>query len=89
MHDPAIEEILKRLDAYDDSEDGFKKLVADLLKLIPERPALADFRREMARRCGVAVSTVGAWGRPGPTCPGPNVRRFILGEASDILNGRP
>ncbi|HJV33386.1 MAG TPA: hypothetical protein VJ694_05150 [Patescibacteria group bacterium] len=90
MHDPAIEEILKRIENYDGSEEGFKAILADLLKLIPERPALKDFRKELARRCGpVAVSTVDAWARPGPTCPGPNVRRFVLGEASDILNGRP
>jgi len=89
MDDQALEEILKRIDAYDDSEDGFKRLVADVLKLVPERPALKDFRKELARRCGVAVSTVGAWGRPGPTCPVSNVRRFILGEIDDILRGRP
>lgn len=88
--DPAITDILKRIDGYDGTEDGFKAIIRDLLKLIPERPALKDFRKELARRCGpVAVSTVDHWARPGPSCPGPNVRNFVLGEASDILNGRP
>jgi len=90
MPDPAIEEILKRIEDYDGAEDGFKAILRDILRLVPERPELADFRKELARRSGpVAVSTVDHWARSKKSCPGPNVRRFILGEASDILNGRP
>ena len=89
MPDPQTDSILKRIETYDGTEEGFTKILADLLKLIPERPALKDFRKELARRCGpVAVSTVDRWARS-RSCPGPNVRRFVLGEASDILNGRP
>lgn len=90
MQDPAIEEILKRIEAYDGSEDAFRSIIADILGLLPERPALKDFRKELARRCGpFAVSTVDRWARPDGTCPGPNVRRFNLGKARDILKGRP
>lgn len=90
MPDTAIQEILKRIAAYDGTEDGFRAIVRDALALVPERPALKDFRKELARRAGpVAVTTVDAWARTGPTCPGPNVRRFVLGEIEDILLGRP
>ena len=90
MNDPALEEILKRIESYDGSEDAFKAILADLLKLVPERPALKGFRKEFARRCGpIPVSTVDRWARPGASCPGPHVRRFNLGKARDILNGRP
>ena len=88
--DPAITDILKRIERYDGAEEGFTAILRDLLKLIPERPALKDLRKELARRCGpVAVSTVDRWATSARSCPGPNVRRFVLGEASDILNGRP
>lgn len=90
MTDQAIDAILKRIAEYDGTEDGFKAIVRDALALAKERPALKDFRKELARRAGpVAVTTVDAWARPGPTCPGPNVRSFVLGEIEDILLGRP
>lgn len=88
MSDSAIDAILKRIAEYDGSEDGFKAIIRGVLALAPERDALKDFRKELARRCGVAVSTVDRWGRRA-SCPGPNVRRFVLGEIEDILLGRP
>ena len=84
MSDPKIDEILERIENYDGTEEAFSGIFADALRLVPERPKLRDLRKEIARRCKVAVSTVGRYGRK-TSVPGAHVRRFSLGKLKEIL----
>ncbi len=87
MQERAIEEILKRIDAYG-TEEGFAKIVADALALAPEGPERDALRREIGVRCGkVPPSTVDRWA-DGSGVPGENVRRFVLDRIREILANR-
>jgi hypothetical protein len=87
VSDQQFERILERITAYDGTEEQFQALVADALALVPERPPLADLRKELARRCKIAVSTPGSWAR-GSRIPGGNVRKHDLGKLKEILEER-
>lgn len=87
MSDPQIDDVLKKIDAYDGTEERFQAIVADALALVPERPTLSDLQKELARRCQVSVSTVDRYAR-GASCPGKHVRPAVLGEIRDILMNR-
>ena len=85
MPNDPVESLLKKIDAYDGSEEHFAALVAEALGLASSHPTFAEIQKELAIRSGpVAVSTVGYWARDAMT-PGPNVREFVLQELADIL----
>ncbi len=86
MSNDPVGDLLRKIDAYDGTIEGFASLVGEALQIFKKKPKLRGLAKELARRSGgIAVQDVERWaGRA--LRPSAGTRRSALEQLKAILN---